>query len=175
MSPTTNSNLGKFDPGSQGDYDLPWSIYIQRNSSYSAPGSENHRYGRISPMEPICNPSTAKSQCLSSRKPTAFPRRTCCFLAFVLLGSVGNTGEDAFFIDASSLLVNAGLWYSTFEDIYISNFGGVGLHLRGPNSNFGAGNQWLLFNNLVVYRTLGGAMESGSKEPTSICTLLIAR
>ena len=73
---------------------------------------------------------------------------------FRLLGSVNNKSEDAFFLDASTLF-NAGLWYSTFDDIYISNFGGIGIHLRGPNTNFGAANQWIIFNNIVVYRPSG--------------------
>ena len=82
------------------------------------------------------------------------PATNVVLSGFRLLGSVNNKAEDAFFIDASSL-VNAGLWFSTFDDIYIANFGGVGIHLRGPNTNFGAANQWIIFNNIVVYRPVG--------------------
>jgi hypothetical protein len=74
---------------------------------------------------------------------------------FRVVGSVGNSSEDAFFLDASSL-VETGVWYSKFSDLYIYNFGGVGIHLRGPNSNFAAANQWILFENVVVNRTRGG-------------------
>jgi hypothetical protein len=72
-----------------------------------------------------------------------------------IIGSAGNTSEDGFFIDASSLSV-AGLWYSEFNDLTLYGFAGNAIHLRGPNSNFGAANQWLLFNNVIVFRTPGG-------------------
>src|SRR5438105_1713645 len=74
---------------------------------------------------------------------------------FRVLGSVGNTSEDAFFLDASSLF-SSGLWYSTVNDVYIEGFAGVGIHLRGPNNNFGAMSQWLEFNKVIVFRTAGG-------------------
>jgi hypothetical protein len=74
---------------------------------------------------------------------------------FRLLGSIGNTNEDAFFLDASSLR-SSGLWYSTLNDIYIQGFAGIGMHLKGPNNNFGAMSQWLEFNKVVVFRTAGG-------------------
>jgi hypothetical protein len=72
-----------------------------------------------------------------------------------IVGSVGNTSEDAFFLDASTL-VNSGLWYSELNDLTIYQFAGNGLHLRGPSTNFGALNQWLQFNNVFVTRTPGG-------------------
>jgi hypothetical protein len=72
-----------------------------------------------------------------------------------IVGSDGNTNEDAFFIDASSLS-DAGLWYSTFHNLYIYNFAGVGIHLKGATTNFYGSNQWNTFNNVVVYRTKGG-------------------
>jgi hypothetical protein len=70
-------------------------------------------------------------------------------------GSVGNTSEDAFFLDSSSLS-NSGLWYSELNDLFIEGFAGIGLHLRGPNANFGAETQWVQFNNIVVTRNAGG-------------------
>lgn len=72
-----------------------------------------------------------------------------------IIGSVGNTSEDAFFIDASTLS-DAGLWYSTFHDLYIYNFAGVGIHLKGATTNFFGSNQWITFENVVVFRTAGG-------------------
>jgi hypothetical protein len=74
---------------------------------------------------------------------------------FRVLGSVGNTSEDAFFLDASSF-VNYGLWNSIFEDIGIIGFSGIGLHLRGRTNDFASDHQWLLFNNVVVERNSGG-------------------
>lgn len=83
------------------------------------------------------------------------PAANVLLSGFRVLGSANNKAEDAFFFDASTLH-NAGLWFSSFDDVYIAGFSGIGIHLKGPNSNFGAGNQFLLFNNVVVYRTLGG-------------------
>lgn len=154
MSPTTNSNLGTIDPGSKAI-----TIYLGP-FTYNVTQVTLRQGLKIIGMG--ASPNGTNLQSVNGEKPVfvipqtnGVPAANVLLSGFRLAGSVGNTGEDAFFIDASSL-VNAGLWYSTFEDIYISNFGGIGLHLRGPNSNFGAGNQWLVFNNLVVYRTLGG-------------------
>jgi hypothetical protein len=72
-----------------------------------------------------------------------------------IIGSAGNTSEDAFFIDASSLS-DAGLWYSTFRDLYIYNFSGVGIHLKGSVTDFFGSNQWITFENVVVFRTPTG-------------------
>jgi hypothetical protein len=72
-----------------------------------------------------------------------------------IVGSVGNTSEDAFFLDASNV-IETGLWYSSFSDLFISNFAGVGIHMRGPTANFAAANQWITFENIVVFRTAGG-------------------
>ena len=72
-----------------------------------------------------------------------------------IIGSLGNSSEDAFFLDSSSL-VNSGLWYSEINDLTIYNFAGNGIHLRGPGTNFGAMTQWTQFNNVFVTRTPGG-------------------
>lgn len=72
-----------------------------------------------------------------------------------IIGSEGNTSEDAFFIDASTLS-DAGLWYSTFHNLYIYNFAGIGIHLKGATANFFGTNEWILFDNVVVFRTTGG-------------------
>lgn len=86
----------------------------------------------------------------------SMPATNIVLSGFRLLGSINNKAEDAFFIDASTL-TNSGLWFTTFDDIYIANFGGVGIHLRGPNTNFGASNQWIIFNNVIVYRPVGAS------------------
>jgi hypothetical protein len=154
MSPATNSNLGKIDPGTKAItiylgpfvYNVTQVTLRKGLKIIGMGGSDN---GTILQSVNGENPVFVIPQT------SGVPATNVLLSGFRVLGSVNNRGEDAFFIDASSL-VNAGLWYTTFEDIYIANFGGIGLHLRGPNSNFGAGNQWLVFNNLVVYRTVGG-------------------
>ena len=86
---------------------------------------------------------------------------------FRVYGSAGNTSEDAFFLDSSTNNSN-GLWYSTLDDIFISNFAGTGIHIRGRPNDFLAVTQWVLFNNVVVLRSPGGAnalrMEGGAFE-----------
>ncbi|HXM63386.1 MAG TPA: hypothetical protein VN950_21170, partial [Terriglobales bacterium] len=154
MSPATNLTLGLIDPGTKAI-----TIYLGP-FTYSVTQITLRKGLKIIGMGGSDNGTNLQS--VNGENPVfvipqtnGVPATNVLLSGFRVLGSVNNRGEDAFFIDASSLL-NAGLWYSTFEDIYIANFGGSGLHLRGPNSNFGAGNQWLLINNLVVYRTVGG-------------------
>ena len=75
---------------------------------------------------------------------------------FRLYGSVGNTSEDGFFLDTSST-VNTGLWNSVLNDISVSGFSGVGIHVKGRVDTFSSASQWLLFNNVVVFRNRGAA------------------
>ncbi len=83
------------------------------------------------------------------------PATNVLLSGFRLLGSAGNTNEDGFLLDTSSS-VNSGLWFSTFEDINVSGFSGIGIHVKGRNNDFQALTQWVLFNNVVVFRTAGG-------------------
>jgi len=83
------------------------------------------------------------------------PETNVLLSGFRLSGSTGNTSEDGFFLDASKT-INSGLWYSTLDDVYLEGFAGIGIHIKGRASDFAAGSQWLLFNNVVVFRTKGG-------------------
>jgi hypothetical protein len=74
---------------------------------------------------------------------------------FRLYGSAGNSSEDGFLLDTSST-VNTGLWNSVFNDISVSGFSGVGIHVKGRLNDFAATSQWLLFNNVVAIRNAGG-------------------
>jgi hypothetical protein len=154
MSPATNSNLGTIDPGTKAVtiYLGPFTYTVTQVTLRQ--GLKIVGMGG-SPNGTILQSVNGENPVFVIPQTNGVPATNVLLSGFRVLGSLNNRGEDAFFIDASSL-VNAGLWYATFEDIYIASFGGIGLHLRGPNSNFGAGNQWLVFNNLVVYRTVGG-------------------
>jgi hypothetical protein len=153
MSGATNPNLGNIDPGSKAV-----TIYL---------GPHTYNVNQVTLRQGLkiigmgASPNGTMLQSVNGENPVfvipqvnGVPATNVVLSGFRLLGSLNNTAEDAFFIDASTL-VNAGLWYATFEDIYIAYFGGIGLHLRGPNTNFGASNQWLIFNNLVIYRPMG--------------------
>jgi hypothetical protein len=74
---------------------------------------------------------------------------------FRLYGSAGNTSEDGFLLDTSST-TNTGLWNSVLNDISVSGFAGVGIHVKGRVSDFASTCQWVLFNNVVSLRTPGG-------------------
>src|SRR5437868_15188528 len=43
------------------------------------------------------------------------------------------------------------------DDIYMQSFSGVAIHIKGRNNDFAATSQWVLFNNVAVYRNPGGA------------------
>ncbi len=74
---------------------------------------------------------------------------------FRVYGSAGNTSEDGFLLD-SSTTINSGLWYSTIDDVYLQGFAGIAIHIKGRPNDFGSICQWVLFNNVVAWRTAGG-------------------
>jgi hypothetical protein len=149
-----NRNLGNIDPGSKivtiylGPFTYTVNQITLRNSlkiigmGASIPGTILQSVNGNKPVFviPQANYTAASSVLLSGLR---------------IIGSDGNTSEDAFFIDASSLS-DAGLWYSTFRDLYIYNFAGTGIHLKGATSNFFGSNQWITFENIVVFRPVGG-------------------
>jgi len=149
-----NRNLGTIDPGEKivtiylGPFTYTVNQITLRNSlkiigmGASIPGTILQSVNGNNPVFviPQANYTAASSVLLSGLR---------------IIGSAGNTSEDAFFIDASSLS-DAGLWYSTFRDLYIYNFSGVGIHLKGATTNFFGSNQWITFENVVVFRTAGG-------------------
>jgi hypothetical protein len=74
---------------------------------------------------------------------------------FEILGAAGNTSQDGFFLDASEFF-DSGLRYSVFDQLKITGFKGVPLHLRGAGNNYSDLNEWDQFRELTVYRTSGG-------------------
>lgn len=74
---------------------------------------------------------------------------------YITPASLETTNQTAILLDATRD-VNNGLWHSTFEDITIVGFGGVGVHLLGPGSTTDRLNQILQFRNLYVLRAGGG-------------------
>jgi hypothetical protein len=153
-SPSVNLNLGTIDPGNK-----VITLYL---GPFTYNVTQITLRGGLRIIGTGANSSGTMLQSVNGENPVFIipqannqPAANVFLSGFRVLGSVNNKGEDAFFLDASTL-VNAGLWFSTFDDIYIAGFSGVGVHLRGPNSNFGAGNQFLVFNNLVVFRVVGG-------------------
>jgi hypothetical protein len=74
---------------------------------------------------------------------------------FRLIGSDGNSSEDAMFWDSSGH-VDSGVWYSELQDVAIIGFAGNGIHLRGTSADFSGMTQFVQFNRVVVWRSKGG-------------------
>jgi hypothetical protein len=164
-SPLANRNLGSLDPGSKaitiylGPYTyLVKQITLRRALKIIGMGAS----GRVPSLctAPPCKGTSLLS--VNGNSPVFVlpqsdfsPASNVLLSGFSLLGSSGNTSEDAFLLDTSST-VNSGLWYSTFSDIFVAGFAGVGLHIRGHSDSFASLTQWVHFDNVVVFRTAGG-------------------
>jgi hypothetical protein len=168
LSPKVNRDLGHIDPGSKAItvYLGPYTFNIKQVTLRKAlkiigMGAAGGVKG--SPTCPATFPCNGTAlQSVGGNSPVFVdpqtnqqPASNVLLSGFRVLGSAGNTSQDGFFLDTSSL-VNAGLWYATMNDIYLQDFSGIGIHLRGPNNNFGAMNQWLEFNKVIVFRNAGG-------------------
>jgi hypothetical protein len=168
VSPKVNLDLGTIDPGTKSItiYLGPYTYTVKQVTLRKAMkiigmGASASPNGTLTcnPANP-CNGTALQS--VNGNNPVFVipqdnndPATNVQLSGFRVLGSQANTSEDAFFLDASST-VNSGLWFSTFDDIEVLGFAGVGIHLRAPNSNFGSTDQWLLFNNVTVARPSGG-------------------
>lgn len=168
LSPKVNLNLGSIDPGTKAItiYLGPYiytvkQVTLRKGMKIIGMGASGGANGSITcSIAAPCNGTTLQS--VNGNNPVFVvpqaansPVTHVALSGFRLLGSVGNTSEDGFFLDASSSL-NSGLWYSTFEDITVVDFAGIGMHLRARKSDFGSADQWLLFDNVTVLRARGG-------------------
>ena len=168
-SPKVNLNLGSIDPGTKAItiYLGPYTYTVKQITLRKAlkiigMGASGGTNGSAAcSLAAPCNGTSLQS--INENNPVFVlpqannaPATNVLLSGFRLLGSVGNTSEDGFFLDTSSL-VNSGLWYSTFDDVYMEGFAGIAVHLRGRSNDFLSAIQWILFNNVVVYRPKGGA------------------
>jgi hypothetical protein len=169
VSPNVNLNLGTIDPGTKaitlylGPYTYTVKQVTLRRSfkiiGMGAMGGINGTTVACSPTAP-CNGTALRS--VNGNDPVfvlpqanTSPATNVSLSGFRLYGSAGNTSEDGFFLDTSATF-NSGLWYSTFDDIYLEGFAGIPVHIKGRSNDFGSICQWLLFNNVVAWRTTGG-------------------
>jgi hypothetical protein len=166
VSPKVSRNLGSIDPGSKAItiYLGPYTYNVKQVTLRKAlkiigMGASGGEVGSATCPVP-CSGTTLQSA--NGNNPVFVipqanhaPASNVLLSGFRVLGSPGNTSQDGFFLDTSSLF-NSGLWYATLNDIYLQGFAGIGIHLRGSNSGFGALNQWLEFNKVVVFRNAGG-------------------
>jgi hypothetical protein len=169
LSSKVNRNLGHIDPGNKAVtlYLGPYTFNVQQVTLRKAlkiigMGASGGTVGSVTcSVSSPCNGTTLQSS--SATLPVFVlpqanhsPATNVVLSGFRIQGAPGNTAQDGIFLDSSSL-VNTGLWYSTLNDIHLEGFAGIGVHLKGPNNNFGAISQWLEFNKVVVFRTAGGA------------------
>ena len=168
LSPNVNLNLGTIDPGTKaitiylGPYTYTVKqITLRKSMKIIGMGAAGGANGSATCS--VANPCNGTSlQSINGNNPVfVIPQTnntpvTNLFLSgFRVLGSSGNTSEDGFFLDTSSS-VNSGLWYSTLDDVYLQGFAGIAIHVKGRSADFAAASQWILFNNVIVFRTQGG-------------------
>jgi hypothetical protein len=169
LSPQTNRNLGTIDPGSKAVtiYLGPYSYNVNQITLRKAMKIIGMGASPTSSSAPPtctaatpCNGTTLQS--VNGNNPVFVisqtnndPTSNVLLSGFRVLGSAGNTSQDGFFLDTSSS-TNTGLWYSTLDDILLEGFGGISIHVKGRNADFAAGSQWVLFNNVIVFRKAGG-------------------
>ncbi len=168
VAPNVNLNLGNIDPGykSMTIYLGPYTytvkqITLRKGLKIIGMGASGGINGTptCSTTAP-CNGTALQS--VNGNNPVFVipqtnndPATNVLLSGFRVYGAAGNTGEDCFFLDTSST-VNTGLWSSVFDDISMLGFGGIGIHVKGRVNDFSAASQWLLFNNVVVFRNSGG-------------------
>jgi hypothetical protein len=167
VSPKVNLNLGNIDPGFKaitiylGPYTYTVKqIMLRKSLKIIGVGASGGTQLPTCSSTAPCNGTTLQS--INGNNPVFVvpqgnnaPATNVLLSGFQLIGSVGNTSEDGFFLDTSSSL-NSGLWFSTFDGISLSGFAGIGFHIRGRNTDFLSGTQWILFNNVTVMRPPGG-------------------
>jgi hypothetical protein len=177
VSPAVSLNLGNIDPGFKsitiylGPYAYTVNqVTLRKGLKIIGMGASYGGNGSIT-----CNVATpcngTSLQSVNGNNPVFVlpqtnnnPVTDVLLSGFLLSGSAGNTNEDGFLLDTSAT-VNTGLWYSILDDIHVAGFAGVGIHVKGRPNDFASTSQWVLFNNVAVFRTPGGGnalkMEGG--------------
>ena len=168
ISPSVNLNLGTIDTGTKAItiYLGPYTYTVKQITLRKAlkiigmGASGGHNGSVTCSVAAPCSGTTLQS--INGNNPVFVlpnannaPATNVYLTGFRLYGAIGNSSEDGFFLDTSSSVIS-GLWYSTFNDIYMEGFKGIALHIRGRNDNFSSASQWVLFNNVIVYRASGG-------------------
>ncbi len=90
---------------------------------------------------------------------SGIPATDVYLYGFRLYAVSGNTSQSGIWLDCSTL-TNAGIWHSSFEDLYFGSstlgegFHGSAIGLFGPTTSAAAANQFLSFRNIWATRPL---------------------
>ena len=179
MSPNVNLNLGTLDPGTKaitiylGPYTYTVKqITLRKSLKIIGMGASVGFAAPTCTSSSPCNGTALQST--NGNNPVFvipqtnnMPATNVLLSGFRVFATSGNTSQDGILLDTSTTL-NSGLWYSTIDDVYFAGFAGISIHVKGPSSNFGSLTQWVLFNNVVVFRAGGGGnalrLEGGTFE-----------
>ncbi len=168
LSPNVNLNLATIDPGTKaitiylGPYTYTVNqITLRKALKIIGMGASGGVSGSATCTVALpCNGTILQS--INGNNPVFVlpqannaPSTNVLLSGFRVLASAGNTSEDGFFLDTSST-INSGLWFSTFDDVEVLGFAGIGIHLRARSNDFLSAHQWLLFNNVSVSRPRNG-------------------
>jgi hypothetical protein len=151
LSPKVNLNLGTIDPGSKaitlylGPYTYTVTqITLRRELQIIGMGSGITFLQSVSGNNPvIVSPQSDYGVAVN-----------VLLYGFRLIGSAGNTSQDAILWDASAHFAS-GVWYSEVRDIFITEFAGNSIHLVGTNAGYTGMSQWVEFNRVIVFRPKG--------------------
>lgn len=151
LSPQVNLNLGTIDPGSKaitlylGPYTYTVTqITLRRELQIIGMGSGITFLQSVSGNNPvIVSPQSDYGVAVN-----------VLLSGFRLIGSAGNTSQDAILWDASAHFAS-GVWYSEVRDIFITEFAGNSIHLVGTNAGYTGMSQWVEFNRVIVFRPKG--------------------
>jgi hypothetical protein len=167
-SPLVNLNLGTIDPGTKsitiylGPYTYTVKqITLRKAMKIIGMGAAGGTNGSPTcSVQLPCNGTSLRS--INGNNPVFVipqtnntPVTNILLSGFRVLGAAGNTSEDGFLLDTSSS-INTGMWYSTIHDVYLQDFAGVPIHIKGRSNDFASASQWILFDNIIVFRTRGG-------------------
>jgi hypothetical protein len=168
LSPDVNRNLGNVDPGNKSItiYLGPFTysvntITLRKGMKIIGMGASQSPSGAsVCTTASPCNGTALQSTNANAPvfvipQTSDNPATDIRLTGFRVFGAPGNTSQDGFFLDSSATR-NTGLWESIIEDVSVSGFAGIGIHIKSRNDNFSAASQWLIFNNVVVFRNRGG-------------------
>jgi hypothetical protein len=95
--------------------------------------------------------NTSNAPMFSLPQTSGVPATDVYLYGMRLTGADGNTSQSGIWLDCSTL-TNAGLWHSSFEDLYFDFFQGSSIGMFGRPNDAAAVNQFITMRNLWAIR-----------------------